>query len=141
MNMKNDYIEDYVADDDFKPMKIFLITPVRNVTGEFTKYINMLIDSLEAEGNSIYWPLRDTNQDDDVGLRICEDNLAAMEEADMAFFVWDGKSQGSLFDLGMAFALNKRLFHIGMIPQTEGKSFQNMARDWGLGLRRNDERN
>ena len=132
---------DYVADDDFEPMKIFLITPVRNVNEEFTKYINKLIDSLEAEGNTVYWPLQDTDQDDDVGLRICEDNLAAMKEADMAFYVWDGKSQDSLFDLGMAFALNKRLFYIGMIPQAEGKSFQNMARDWGLGLRGSYERN
>jgi len=49
----------------------------------------------------------------------------------MVFFVWDGKSQGCLFDLGVAFALNKPLTVISAPENVEsGKSFQNMARYW-----------
>lgn len=41
---------------------------------------------------------------------------------------------GSLFDLGMAFALGKPIIYLEMPDQTEGKSFQNMVKKWA-GLR------
>ena len=40
------------------------------------------------------------------------------------------------FLLGMTFALKKRLFHLCMIPYTNRKSFQSMARDWGSWIER-----
>lgn len=49
----------------------------------------------------------------------------------MVFVIWDGKSQGCLFDLGMAFAMHKPVGVIALPGPTEEKSFQNMIRDWG----------
>lgn len=89
-----------------------------------------MVEKLEADGWQVHFPPRDTNQDDPDGLRICEDNRRAIQEADAIHFVWDGKSQGGLFDLGMAFAYKKKVIPISMPELTEGKSFQNMVTKW-----------
>jgi len=108
-------------------MKTFLICPVRGVDPEKTRHY---VERIESEGFDVYWPPRDTNQKDDTGLRICRDNAAAIFSADVVHFVWDGKSQGCLFDLGVAFALGKKIIPIDMPEKTEGKSFQNMVTEW-----------
>jgi len=58
------------------------------------------------------------------------DNKNAIRRADRVFVVWDGKSEGCLFDLGAAFALGKTVTVISLPDATEGKSFQNMIREW-----------
>lgn len=110
-----------------KKGKVFLICPVRGHSPEET---SSLVNELEQDGWDVHWPHRDTNQDDPIGLRICQDNRAAIEQAHLVFVVWDGKSTGSLFDLGMAFALRKQIVALELPEQTEGKSFQNMVREW-----------
>jgi nucleoside 2-deoxyribosyltransferase len=108
-------------------MKTFLICPVRGADQtEAAKHVARL----EAEGWLVHWPPVDTNQDDDTGYRICKDNAAAIASADAVHLIWDGKSQGCLFDLGVAFALGKRIIPIDMPPLTDGKSFQNMVAFW-----------
>lgn len=109
-------------------MKTFLICPVRGKEKEDTQDI---VKNLEAEGYSVHWPHRDTDQEDDTGLRICSDNKRAIAEADVIHFVWDGQSQGSLFDLGMAFAMNKKVIPLVLPELTPHKSFQNMVTAWG----------
>jgi len=104
--------------------KSFLISPVR---GYEQKPNKALVRDLESEGYIVHYPARDTNQIDDTGLQICKDNMEAIKNADVIHFVWDGKSQGSLFDLGMAFALNKRIIPLLLPELSEGKSFQNMV--------------
>jgi hypothetical protein len=42
--------------------------------------------------------------------------------------MWDGVSQGCLFDLGMAFAMNKHITIISIPELSNGKSFQNMVK-------------
>ena len=106
--------------------KSFLICPVRGHTPEETADI---VAEIEKEYD-LHWPPRDTNQVDDTGYRICGDNLKAISEADTIHFVWDGKSQGCLFDLGMAFALGKKIIPVRMPEPTNGKSFQNMVDHW-----------
>ena len=108
-------------------MKTFLICPVR---GHEQSETEAVVNKLESEGWQVHWPPRDTDQDDLIGLRICEDNLTAIRSADAVHFIWDGKSQGSLFDLGMAFALRKKVIPISMPDLTSGKSFQNMVDKW-----------
>lgn len=110
-------------------MRSFLICPVRGVPAEHSAGI---VADIENRGFTVHWPHRDTDQNDDTGLRICSDNRSAIEAADVIHVVWDGESQGCLFDLGMAFALGKRIEVVDMPPASEGKSFQNMARAWGL---------
>jgi len=106
----------------------FLICTVRNATGEQRAAQEGYVSSLEAEGIRVYWPPRDTDQDDPIGLRICSDNRAAMEGADVVRVVWDPESQGSLFDLGMAFAMRKPIYLVNRkdIKPTEKKSFTNL---------------
>jgi nucleoside 2-deoxyribosyltransferase len=105
----------------------FLICPVRGVDPETTRGV---VAGLEADGWEVHWPPRDTDQNDPVGLRICADNLAAIQRADVIHVVWDGQSQGCLFDLGMAFALGKIVVPVTLPQPSEGKSFQNMVREW-----------
>src|SRR5688500_5583408 len=107
--------------------RTFLICPVRGKPAEF--YAGIVAD-LERRGFKVHWPPRDTNQDDPTGLRICRDNAAAIASADVVHVVWDGQSQGCLFDLGVAFALHKRVEPIDLPPASDGKSFQNMVRAW-----------
>jgi len=105
------------------------------VRGHDPKETEAIVKWLENNGWSVHWPPRDTDQEDSEtgGFRICVDNGNALEEADRVFFVWNGQSQGCLFDLGAAFALNKSLTVIEAPPNVEnGKSFQNMARTWEI---------
>ena len=108
-------------------MKTFLICPVRGHSPEETAEI---VTNLEKEGWEVHWPHRDTNQEDEHGLNICKENREAIIEADIIHLIWDGKSTGSLFDLGMTFALRKEIKVIDLPPLTEGKSFQNMITKW-----------
>lgn len=108
-------------------MKSFLICPVRGKSPEETRDI---VNQLEQDGHIVHWPHRDTDQSDPIGLRICRDNLAAIKGADVVHVVWDGNSQGCLFDLGMAFSLNKKIIPISLPDETPHKSFQNMVREW-----------
>jgi len=118
-------------------MKVFVIAPVRNISQDFKNRVEAFINSLETkydkEQLNIHYPLRDTDQEDQTGgYIICSDNLKALKEADIICVSWDGKSQGCLFDLGMAFALDKPIFIIpDCFPErTGGKSFANMVRYW-----------
>lgn len=108
-------------------MKSFLICPVRGLPPDAHAAI---VGAIEADGYTVHWPPRDTNQNDSTGLRICSDNARAIEMADVVHVIWDGKSQGCLFDLGVAFALRKRVIPVELPEATEGKSFQNMVRAW-----------
>ena len=111
-------------------MNTFLICPVR---GKDPATFAAIVAKLEADGFTVHWPPRDTDQVDDTGLRICRDNRSAIEAAHVIHVVWDGLSQGCLFDLGMAFALGKRIVQVEIPPATEGKSFQNMMTAWAAG--------
>lgn len=108
-------------------LRSFLIAPVRGLSPDAHAAV---VTTLEAKGYRVHWPARDTDQNDPTGLRICSDNLAAIVAADVIHVIWDGKSQGCLFDLGMAFALGKRIVPLSLPELTEGKSFQNMIEAW-----------
>lgn len=110
--------------------RAFLICPVRNISSPDLDIISRWVSMAQVQGLAIYWPYRDTNQQDPSGLRICKDNRKAIEESDIVFVYWDGLSQGSLFDLGMAFAFRKRIIPLSLPQLTPGKSFQNMVIDW-----------
>jgi hypothetical protein len=106
-------------------INMFLICPVRGFDQEQTEET---VEYLEASGYDVYWPFRDTDHDDDTGLSTCKENKKAIQEADVVGVIWDGKSQGCLFDLGIAFAENKLIEVITLPEKTKGKSFQNMVR-------------
>jgi len=111
-------------------MKIFLICPIRGVDQKSTK---KTVEALETMGNTVYYPARDTDQKDSTkGFQICCANLIAIKECDVVGIMWDGKSQGCLFDLGMAFALNKKIKLISLpdLTKDDEKSFQDMCCEW-----------
>ena len=111
---------------------IFLICPVRNATTEQKSKMEEYIQSVKEQGKTIYYPATDTNQNDHIGFRICSDNKNALLNSKEVHIFWDAKSTGSLFDLGMAFAINKELSVINFdeVESTEGKSFSNMIKEW-----------
>ena len=109
------------------PTKTFLICPIRGVSQNENE---LIVKQLECDGYEVYYPDRDTNQVDDTGLRICADNRDAISTRDVVHVIWDGKSQGVLFDLGMAFALKKKIIVVSIPENINGKSFQNIILEW-----------
>lgn len=115
--------------------KVFLISPVRHlpngeVRGRMTEYIQIL----KVRGYTVYWPLRDTKQNDLIGLDICLQNARAIRDADEIHIWYDPASEGSIFDLGMAFMASlvagpPKRFVIANpddVTPTSDKSFQNI---------------
>jgi hypothetical protein len=111
---------------------IFLICPVRNATEEQKIQMKNYILECEKAGFSIYYPDRDTDQNDSNGIRICRDNRKAMKSSKFVHLFWDRTSQGSLFDLGMAFMASKKLKIVNpeTLQVTAYKSFDNMLKVW-----------
>ena len=107
--------------------KTFLICPVRGADQTETEKI---VKKLEEAGFEVYWPYRDTKQEDPTGFQICVDNYAAIYNSNVVHVIWDGKSEGCLFDLGLAFACRKTIIPVSLPEETKGKSFQNMIREW-----------
>jgi hypothetical protein len=115
-------------------MKIFIICTVRNATQEYLDKLYAYVAKLEAEGHEVHLPPRDTNQDDEEtgGFRICRDNEVAILWADEVHISYNEKSTGTHFDLGMAFALDKKIhvFDCPPIDESLPKSFPKMMRYW-----------
>jgi hypothetical protein len=114
--------------------KVFLICPVRSATDEQKQKMAEYIKALEDSGVSVYYPARDTNQEDigGGGWNICKANKKAIVKADEIHIFWDEKSTGSLFDLGMAFYAGKRLVVANpeSIHTENTKSFHNLINHW-----------
>jgi len=114
-------------------MKIFLISPVRNITEDEKEKIFNYVKTLERGGNIVHWPFRDINQNDIIGNRILDDNCIAMINSDEIHIWWNEKSQGSVFDLGMAWILEKYtkrkiiIANAEEIIPTTTKSFNNVV--------------
>jgi len=105
----------------------FLICPVRGATDEEKAWIQSYIGKMEAKGFKIYYPARDTNQEDSIGLRICSDNRAAIRKSGVVRIFYNQGSQGTLFDVGMSFMADKLLYIIN--PRQDFAGLNNLA-DW-----------
>ena len=82
----------------------FLICKVRGAPQEEIDYLNRYVAELESKGYRVYYPPRDTNQEDPTGgHQILLDNLAGMRNCREIHIKWNPTSQGSYFDLGLAF--------------------------------------
>ena len=87
-------------------MNIFLICSVRGASARQKKEQENYVKKLEAQGNIVYWPHRDTNQKDSSGgSKICQKTFLAILGADEVHVFYDYKSEGLRFDLGMVFAI------------------------------------
>ena len=88
--------------------KIFLICPVRNATEEQRKWIEEFVERKTQEGYIIHAPHLHTNQVDPLGgYGICKQNSEAVASSEEIDIYYDQSSTGSVFDLGVAYALHK----------------------------------
>ncbi|MBC8495854.1 hypothetical protein H8D36_06890 [archaeon] len=82
----------------------FLICTVREADANDLRFLENYVAEAEASGRKVYYPAKDTNQIDETGgYQICCDNNLAMRESQEVSVYWTTKSQGTKFDLGMAF--------------------------------------
>lgn len=92
--------------------KIFMICPVRILDSGLDVYLKSYKKGLEAMGCKVHYPPDDTNQEDPIGLNICNENKNAIINADEVRIYYDPGSKGSTFDLGMTFMIEKPLYII-----------------------------
>jgi nucleoside 2-deoxyribosyltransferase len=91
-------------------MNIYIICAVRNASPERVAQIRGYASHLRGGlGHHVHFPPDDAPQEDPTGEAICRTHLAAMKECDEVHVFWDVKSSGSHFDLGMAYALGKKI--------------------------------
>lgn len=91
------------------------------------------VENLETNGHSVHDPSRD-NDLTQPEYEINDCNRAAMENADEIHILFEPTSQGSLIDIGMAFALRKRLRlinHAEIMANVHGtQSLWALLADW-----------
>lgn len=109
--------------------RIYLAHPVRFADTEYAEKAASVVYALEAAGHEVYYPARDTEQALN-SYGICQANCKGVRWADEVHVIWDGKSQGVLFDMGMAFAMKKPIRVVSIPEATEEKSFQNLMYMW-----------
>ena len=109
--------------------KIFIICPVRRPNVEFLRRVSQIVFKtlfsiedgrkktqnaikayvvkLEKEGYEVYWPARDNpyQNTDKIGIQIITFNRHKMLLAEEIHIWYDKKSTGSVFDIGMFWAL------------------------------------
>ena len=110
-------------------MKIFIICSVRGMDDEYRKRLEDHVEELEKCGSEVHLPHRDTKQDAK-GIDICTQNMNAIKESDEVHIFYSPDSQGTHFDLGVAFAFGKKLVVVENIEYGEGKSFARMINEW-----------
>ena len=111
-------------------MKIFIICTVRGATEEYKKELEDYVADLESKGHEVHLPHRDTKQDAR-GIDICKENATAIYNSNEIHIFYNDLSQGTHFDMGVAFAFGKR---IKVIKNSEivppGKSYPRMLMEW-----------
>jgi len=110
-------------------MKIFIISSVRGMDNEYRQKLDNYVKMLEDNGHDVHLPHRDTNQNE-TGLNICKINRNAILNADEIHIFYSSKSQGTHFDMGMAFMANKKIVIVQNEEYHEGKSFSKMLVEW-----------
>lgn len=87
--------------------------------------LKFLKEAIEHENNidiKCYIPGRDTPQD--CGDNIIVKNREEMEKCKEVHVIWDGVSQGSLVDIGMAYGMKKPIKIIDIIARSWGTYLQ-----------------
>lgn len=108
--------------------KVFIICSVRGASDEYRAKLEKYVANLEQD-SEVHLPHRDTNQNE-TGINICKQNAEAIKCADEVHIFYSSKSQGTHFDMGVAFALNKKLVIAENEEYGEGKSYPRMITEW-----------
>ncbi|WP_017732317.1 nucleoside 2-deoxyribosyltransferase [Nafulsella turpanensis] len=110
-------------------MKVFIICTVRNATPDYKSRLENYVHNLEQEGNQVHLPHRDTDQDGR-GYDINRTNMEAIKKADEVHIFYNPESQGTHFDMGVSFALGKKIKVVESVSIPEGKSYQGLLAEW-----------
>ncbi len=113
--------------------KIFLVCPVRNATEEQRKWIENFVNEKYREGYIIHAPHLHTRQVDLFGgYAICIQNAEAVASSREIDIYYDQTSTGSVFDLGVAYALHKplRLLNESEIIFNNDDLIDNIIKTW-----------
>ena len=110
-------------------MNIFIIGSVRGASPAEQGKLDHHAMQLESDGHSVHLPHRDTEQDAD-GIDICRQNREAIQKADIVHIFYCPESQGTHFDMGVAFALDKPLKVVSNVEYGLGKSYPRMIDEW-----------
>lgn len=102
-------------------MRIYVVCPVRVETEEHTPVLEKYLKDMESQGHEVFFPKRDAPQKSSTGFDIIESELFAIKCADEVHVLWDENSKGSHFDLGMAFALRKKIVFKHFFTPVENK--------------------
>ena len=90
--------------------KVFLICPVRNATEEQRRWIENFVVEMYNNGYVVHAPHLHTRQTDMFGgYAICRQNAEAVATSKEIDIYYSQSSTGSVFDLGVAYALHKPL--------------------------------
>jgi hypothetical protein len=113
--------------------KIYIVCPVRKLNEPEKNLILKSVTDLEKAGNEVRCPFRDTNQVDEIGLRIVGDHEDDIIWADEVLVWWNPTSEGSLWDaaqfrMAKRFMPEKRFLIINLdgVQITEEKSYTNV---------------
>jgi nucleoside 2-deoxyribosyltransferase len=109
--------------------KIFVICTVRGASEEYKKKLEDYVADLESKGNKVHLPHRDTKQDD-TGYNICTQNARAIAMCDEVHIFYNPDSQGTHFDMGVAFAYGRKIVVVENVSYGPGKSFPRMLDEW-----------
>lgn len=109
--------------------KAFVICTVRGASEEYQKRLEDYVSKLESDGIQVHLPHRDTNQND-TGLNICTQNASAIKDADEVHIFYNPDSQGTHFDMGVAFSLGKKIIVVESVKYGPGKSYPRMLDEW-----------
>lgn len=128
--------------------KIYIICSVRKLIEEEKVEILAYVDRLEEEGCAVRCPFRDTNQNDEIGLRIVEEHEDDIIWADEIHIVWNPGSEGSLWDVAQArmarhFMPEKKIIVVNAakVEITTDKTYTNVVLATHFGLSTDDTLN
>ena len=107
-------------------MKITIICLVRSGTPD---EVYSYVAELEKGGHQVYFPPRDTPQDDPTGLNICLRMCQQIRLADEVHIFYNKDSQGIHFDMGCAFALGKKWKLVNSPSDGNEKSYIKVIRE------------
>jgi nucleoside 2-deoxyribosyltransferase len=109
--------------------KVFIICTVRGASEEYKKKLEDYVVNLENNGVQVHLPHRDTKQDD-TGLNICKQNAKAIAMCDEVHIFYNPDSQGTHFDMGVAFAYGRKIVVVENVEYGPGKSYPRMLDEW-----------
>lgn len=106
--------------------KIFLISPVSTSNPQNYEIVKKYVEKMENEDNEVHWPIRDTEQNDPIGINICDTNSKKIFEwADEIHIYYLKESRGIQFDIGAVYFVIRILGIKKKVVFVNKEDFQN----------------